>query len=180
MSEERPEENGDEDDVPPSRSDDDEADSSGFHLEAGLRPLRDLLGNLVEVSVTDAPPPSEESTDWSTVDDESSRRSVGEPRRSTNRDRTNRARKKRQRTSPSDEYLIDTRREDGEFVVTADIPGASKDDLSVGIDPWTSELVISLGGTVLERVDPPWHSVEATKVWFNNGVLEVRLRPDGS
>ena len=180
MSDEQSDENGDEDDAPPSRPDDERAEPSGFHLEAGLRPLRDLLGNLVEVSVTDAPPPTEKSTDWSTVDDESSRRSVGEPGQSTDRDRTSRPRKKRRRTSPSVEYLVDTRHEDEEFVVTADIPGASKDDLSVGIDPRTSELVISLSGTVLERVDPPWRSVEATKVWFNNGVLEVRLRPDGS
>ncbi|ADB59541.1 hypothetical protein Htur_0643 [Haloterrigena turkmenica DSM 5511] len=179
MSEERSDENGDEDDPPPSRSDDEETDPSGFHLDAGLRPLRDLLGHLVEVTVTDSPPPSEETTDWSSVDDDSSGRSVSEPSQPVDHD-TNRPRKRRRRTSPSDGYLVDTRREDGEFVVTADIPDASRDDLSIGIDPRTNELVIGVAGTALERIDPPWRSVEATKVWFNNGVLEVRLRPDGS
>ena len=180
MSDEQSDENGDEDDAPPSRSDDEEANSSGFHLEAGLRPLKDLLGNLVEISVTDAPPPSEETTDWSSVDDESSRQSVDKSSRPTDRERTSRSRTKRRHASPSDGHLVDTRREDGEFIVTADIPNASRDDLSVGIDPRTNELVIGVAGTALERVDPPWRSVEATKVWFNNGVLEVRLRPDGS
>ncbi|QLG63941.1 Hsp20/alpha crystallin family protein [Halorarum salinum] len=73
--------------------------------------------------------------------------------------------------------MFDARFDDDEFVVTADVPGTSKDDLSIGIDPKTNDLVIGKNGTVLERVSLPWQSPEATRVWFNNGVLEVRVRP---
>ena len=157
-------------DDPPGDADD-RSGSRGFHLEAGLRPLKDLLGNLVEVTVTDAPPPPDETADWSSVED-SSRRPLDESDRTPPAERPS-----PDRSSADAEYLVDTRRENGEFVVTADVPGASKSDLSVGIDPRTNELVIGVDGTVVERVDPPWRSVEASKVWFNNGVLEVGLRP---
>ena len=74
-------------------------------------------------------------------------------------------------------YLFDTRREGDEFVVMADIPGATVDELTVGIDPGTTQLVIGRGDTVLERVGTPWNAAEITRAWFNNGILEVRLRP---
>ncbi|NUB90771.1 hypothetical protein HTZ84_14000 [Haloterrigena sp. SYSU A558-1] len=173
MSDER---SSDGDDTAAEDDDDERADATGFRLEAGLRPLKELLGALIEVTVTDAPPPTTETTDRSTVDDET-RRPSDEPRRTIEADRT---RTKRHRRSPADECLVDTRREAREFVVTADVLGASRDDLSVGIDPRTNDLVIGVNGTVVERVDPPWRSVEATTVWFNNGILEVRLRPDES
>ena len=150
----------------------DEARSRGFHLEAGLRPLSELLGNLIEVNVSESPPPPSDPVAWETVDEgRVDRESRGENRRK----RTKRVRKTR-----SDACLIDTHFEDEEFVVTADVPGSSKDDLSVGIDPRTNTLVISKDGTVLERVDLPWESPETTNVWFNNGVLEVRMRPNES
>ena len=75
------------------------------------------------------------------------------------------------------ESLVDTRVEDDEFIVTADIPDTTRDDLSVGIHPRTNTLVIGRDGSVLRRVDIPWLSPEATRVWFHNGVLEVRLQP---
>lgn len=177
MSDDRPPDGSDDKSDRADDDDDDEKpESSGFRLEAGLRPLSDVLGGLFEVTVTDAPPPTE-TTDRSSADDETARRFGDDSRRSADRDRTDRPRKKRRRTAPSEAYLIDTRREDGEFVVTVDIPGADRDDLSIGLDPRTNELVIGVRGTVLERVDPPWRSVEATRASFNNGVLEVRLRP---
>lgn len=83
----------------------------------------------------------------------------------------------RGRGSASDDHLIDTRRRDDEFVVVADVPGASVDDLSAGIDRRSNELVIGRNGDVLGRVDLPWESAEAVAVLFNNGVLGVRLRP---
>lgn len=90
---------------------------------------------------------------------------------SQNNNRGNRARE-----PASDDCLIDTRFND-EFIVIADIPGACKDDLSVGIDSKTNTLIISKDGFVLERVPLPWQSTEATTVRFNNGILEVRIRP---
>ena len=72
--------------------------------------------------------------------------------------------------------LFDTRRVGDEFVVMADIPGATVDELTIGIDPRTTQLVVGRGATVLERVDTPWDVAEVTRAWFNNGILEVRLR----
>lgn len=144
--------------------------SRGFRLEAGLRPLSSLLGNLIEVNVSESPPPPEDPVDWAAVDENG-----GEQQRRD--DRLERKRTKRIRKAESDDYLIDTRFDDDEFIVTADIPGVNKDELSVGINPETNNLVISKEGTVIESVDLPWESPEATCVWFNNGVLEVRLRP---
>ena len=140
----------------------------GFRLEAGLRPLSDLLGSLVEVEAREVPPP-EETVEWQDVEysDEERRHDESE---------TERKRTKRVRKSSAEQCLIDTRFDDDEFVVNADIPGASKDDVSVGMNPSTDQLVISRGASVVGRVDLPWESTEATNVWFNNGVLEVRLQ----
>lgn len=162
-------EDTDEQDDPELGESEAEDHSRGFRLEAGLRPLSGLLGNLAEVKVSESPPPPENPVDWTTVDESSGDQQQRE-------DKAERKRTKRARTVESDNYLIDTRFDDNEFIVNADIPGASKDDLSVGIHPNTNQLVISKDGTVLERVDLPWKSPETTKVWFHNGILEVRLR----
>lgn len=76
----------------------------------------------------------------------------------------------------ADDGLIDTRRTDDELVVVADVNRTSTDEVTVGIDPGASELVIGKRGRVLGRVDVPWESTERS-AQFNNGVLEVRLRP---
>jgi HSP20 family molecular chaperone IbpA len=94
----------------------------------------------------------------------------GNAEMSRNDKRTDRARE-----PASDDCLIDVRFGD-EFIVVADIPGVSKDDLSVGIDPKVKTLVIRTNKTVLGRISLSWDSVEATAVRFNNGVLEVRIR----
>lgn len=142
--------------------------SRGFHLEAGLRSLSSLLGDLIEVNVNESPPPPAESVDWSNVDE-----SEGEQRSD---DRSRRKRTVRVRKAESEECLIDTHFDDDEFVVTADVRGTNKDELSVGIDPKTNDLVIGKDGSVLARVPLPWQSPETTNVWFNNGILEVRMR----
>lgn len=170
----------DEDDADSNPSDDERTERNGFHLEAGLRPLSDLLGSLVDVTVTDAPPPSTDSTPRSEANDDPPGELEDQPDQPADREQTSRPRTVRRRASVPDEYLIDTRREDGEFVVTADLPGVSVDDLSIGIDSRSNRLVIDAADTVLEPVDLPWRSVEATRVQFNNGVLEVRLRPTES
>ncbi|WP_312911988.1 Hsp20/alpha crystallin family protein [Natronosalvus caseinilyticus] len=138
-----------------------------FRLRAGLRSLSTLLGNLVEVSVDESPPPVN-SANRTTVE------GGGEYRR-RQEDQPERTRVKRVRKTTAD-HLIDTRLDGDEFLVTADVPGASKDDLSVGIDSSTNQLVIGREGTVLERVEIPWRSPETTEAWFNNGVLEIRVR----
>ncbi len=75
-------------------------------------------------------------------------------------------------------HLLDTRFEDDEFVITAEIPGARKDGLVVGIDRNTNKLVIKKNQIDLERIPIPWDPVEVTRVWFHNGVLEVRVQSD--
>lgn len=141
--------------------------AKGFRLDVGLRPLTDLLGSLIEVNVSDAPVRPQEPDDGS----EPTHRPIADEPRSKGTKRV------RSTGTGSEECFVDTRRINDEFLVTADVPGASKDELSVGIDPRTNELVIGRDGSALERVDLPWASAEATKVRFNNGVLEVRLRP---
>lgn len=147
--------------------------SRGFRLEAGLRPLSGLLGDLIEANVSEPPPPPEDTVEWETVDE-------------TERDHYFQGEKpehkqtKRIRKWISDDQLFDTRFDDDEFIVIADIPGASKDNLSVGINSVANTLVIAKEGTVLGRVELPWDSPETTKVWFNNGVLEVRLQASSS
>lgn len=147
----------------------------GFHLEAGLRSLTGLLGDLLEASAEKSRPPPDQPVDWSTVDNDYR----GPQRRDTP---ASRSRRSRRRGDDSDSSLVETRIEDDEFVVHADIPGATKDALSVGINPRTNDLVIGQNDRVIARVDIPWASHEATNVWFNNGVLEVRIEqtePDG-
>lgn len=150
---------------------DSEDRSRVFQLKAGLRPLSKLLGTLIEVNVI-KPPSSVDSENWTAVD----QRDVDQQRHES---RTERKRTKRVRKAGSDRCLIGTRFDDDEFVVTADILGTSEDELSVGINPETNHLVIGKDGTVLERVSLPWQTVETTRVWFNNGVLEVRVRSTG-
>lgn len=161
----------DDEDEPERQEHGSEDDSRGFHLEAGLRPLSDLLGSLAEVNVSDSPPPPADPEGWTAGDERDRQLETDDP---------SRTRTKRIRGAESAECHVDTRIEDNEFVITADIPGASKDDISVGINPKTNTLVISTDETVLTRVDLPGHSPETTNVWFNNGVLEVRLRSAGS
>lgn len=77
-------------------------------------------------------------------------------------------------------YLLDTRFEGDAFVVIADIPGASQEEVSVGINHSTYKLVIKNDGKVLERVPLPWYPVEVTRAWYNNGILDARVRPTRS
>lgn len=141
----------------------------GFRLGVGLRPLSEILGDLIEVNASEVPPPSERTVEWETVSETGADSQRGSDERGTHR--------KRRVDTDSAECLIDTRWTDDEFVVTADVPGAGIEDVSVGIDPRTNELVINRDDAVVGRVDLPYESPEATQVWFNNGVLEVRIRP---
>lgn len=145
----------------------------GLGLEACVQRLSDLLGWLFEVSVTESPPPSAETiaetaTDEGARDDQQREASSGANR------------PKRVRKTRAETYLLDTRFEDDAFVVIADIPGASQEDLSVGINHITYKLVIKKDGRVFERVSLPWYPVEVTRVWYNNGILDIRVRPTRS
>jgi HSP20 family molecular chaperone IbpA len=84
----------------------------------------------------------------------------------------------KERSEEFGRFHIDAHQTDDEVVVIADTPGVSKNDLVVGIDQKTTDLVLGKGGTGRYRVILPWDSVEVTEAWFNNGVLEIRLQPD--
>lgn len=73
-------------------------------------------------------------------------------------------------------YHVDTQFEGDEFVVVADLLGASVGELSAGVAPSIGELVIQRDGETVARVPLPWETAEATRAWFNNGILEIRLR----
>lgn len=77
----------------------------------------------------------------------------------------------------ADEFLVDTHRTEEEFVVTAELPGVDESELDVGIDVSSNDLVIGVDGRSIERVELPWSSTDAAKVWFNNGILEARFKP---
>lgn len=135
-------------------------------LQAGLRSLSEGLENL--------------------VGEDAKRSSRGPPRsrppaqrtQANQKQRTDSSERKQARKSESTDCLIDTRLDDGEFVVVADLPGATKDDLTAGINPSTNELIIKKTDTTVGRVELPWTSSEMRKAWFKNGVLEVYVQSD--
>lgn len=99
--------------------------------------------------------------------------------RDRDRDGPSRPRKKRSWPSESDDdYLVESRREDDELVVTADLPGVDADELVLGLDGDADELVLGVGDRSVERVPLPWERVEMTDATFNNGVLVARLREE--
>lgn len=141
-----------------------------LRLEGVLEPVTGLLGSLVGLGADTGSPLPGDSVDWTTVEERTGGGAPGD--RGSGGGRTRRTGETRE-----GEYLLDTRFDGEEFVVTADIPGTSRDDLTVGIDPDTTEFVIKRDGTELERIATPWESVEPVRVLFNNGVLEARFRP---
>lgn len=135
-------------------------------LQAGLRSLSEGLENVVgeDAKRSSRGPPRSRPSTRSTQANE--------------KQRTDSSGRKRARKSESTEGLIDTRLDGDKFVVVADLPGASKDDLTAGINPETNELVIKKTNTTVGRVELPWTSSEMQKAWFKNGVLEVYIRSD--
>lgn len=145
----------------------------GLGLEAGVQRLSDQLRWLFEVSVTEPPPPSAETVAETAAAEGASNNQQRDP--SSQGPRPERVHKIRAET-----YLLDSRFEGDAFVVIADIPGASQEDISVGINHSTYKLVIKNDGRVIERVPLPWYPVEVTRAWYNNGILDVRVRPTRS
>lgn len=91
-------------------------------------------------------------------------------------DGDDRSRTKRVRVD-TDDYLTAIRWEDDTFVVTADLPGVEREDLSVGTTSDRERLVIRAGDEVVDRVPlpEPRPAVDAIEARYNNHVLEVRV-----
>lgn len=82
-------------------------------------------------------------------------------------------------TTTDDDYLVDVREDDGEIVVLADLPQATAESITAGIDREANALVIGLEGKVIERILLGDAEISVADSAFKNGVLEMRLRTDG-
>lgn len=74
-----------------------------------------------------------------------------------------------------EEYATAVHSAEGGVVVTADLPGVDPESLSAGVASET--LLIAEGERVLTRVSLPRGDLDIADATFNNGVLELRLRP---
>lgn len=77
-----------------------------------------------------------------------------------------------------DDHLVDVREEEDAVVVFADLPRATAEEVTAGIDREAGELVIGLGSDVVERIPLGDAGIDVADSTFRNGVLEVRLRTD--
>ena len=148
-------------------------------IDFGVSPLGDLLAGLLDVGAAGSGRAGD-------------RQSVGGPDRRSQRE-PGRGDGSTERGEPehhdatfadepvevADEFLVETHQGEGELVVTAELPGVAEEGLSVGIDVPSNDLVIAAESRTIERVSFPWPSTDAARVWFNNGVLEIRLGPAG-
>jgi HSP20 family molecular chaperone IbpA len=74
----------------------------------------------------------------------------------------------------SNEHLVDSRREDDEITIVADLPDADGDDVEVRLDEDARLLEIRDADGVIERTALPWPA-EVRTVRLNNAVLDVRI-----
>ncbi|WP_175501342.1 gas vesicle protein GvpH [Halogeometricum limi] len=80
-------------------------------------------------------------------------------------------------TDHDHDYHVDSYRTDDELTIVADLLGTKRDDVTAGIDAKRGELVVAVGDRAVGRVPLPWDPVTVADTSFNNGVLQVRLRP---
>jgi HSP20 family molecular chaperone IbpA len=146
----------------------------GIRLELGVQPLSGLLeglGSLVNHERVEA----ESTVRTSTIDEYLAHHAAEE--RAARRERARESAAGRGRTDGTvDPAHVQTQYDDGEFVVVADLFGADIDDVSAGIDTSRNQLIVKQESATVARVDLPWPNAETTGAWFNNGVLEIRLR----
>lgn len=153
----------------------DENDRSDADRPAGrLQPLVDLLDGLLTIAESDRVADgrgriAEVDASVSTVDD-----FLGDHR--TDRPSESTASSGRSEPTATGEYHVGTQYDGDEFVVVADLLGASMDEVAAGLTQAGDELVVQHGGETVARVDLPWRTATVTRARFNNGVLEIRLR----
>lgn len=94
-------------------------------------------------------------------------------------DREPRSRTQFVRTS-DDEYLTSVQREGEDLVVVADLPGVEFDELSVGVDADSEQLVIAVDDDPIERISLSREAVGDVDARYNNYVLEVRVPGGGT
>jgi HSP20 family molecular chaperone IbpA len=75
---------------------------------------------------------------------------------------------------PADaEYHVDVHEADDRVELRADLPGVAPDEVDVDVDG--GEVVVTVGGEVVERVPTRWDAGTVVETSFNNGVLFVEL-----
>lgn len=79
--------------------------------------------------------------------------------------------------SSTNKFAIRAFRFDDEIIVTADLPGVSIDELSVGFIYENKDLIIEVKNEYRARVPLPWDSVTHSQACFTNAVFEIRIRP---
>lgn len=89
-------------------------------------------------------------------------------------DARDRPRTRRRRASPSSDHHLTTRRHDDELLVTADVAGSDREEVTVGFDDDT--LVVAVEEREVDRIDVPWRERTADAT-IKNGVLTVQIRP---
>lgn len=75
------------------------------------------------------------------------------------------------------DYTTALTRTDEGYVATFDLPDVDPRELAAGVDPSGGTLIVGTDSAVLERVSLPRDDLEVAEASFNNGVLDVRLRP---
>lgn len=166
--EDGPEDPADGDD--PNRSDDDRRLRRG---EVGLQPLADLLDRLRRLAERESVE-TETSASVSSVDEFLKRHQAEERQR--RREAAGESADTAVDTTTAEGYHVQTQYEGDEFVVVADLLGASIEDLRAGLVPDRNELVVRRDDETVVRVGLPWLEAEPTRARYNNGVLEIRLR----
>lgn len=157
-----------------------ENDPSDVDRSAGrFQPLVDLLDGLLTIAESDRVADgrgrtgAEVNTSVSTVDEFlGGRRADARSERSSEKTPTS----GRSEPTAAGEYHVRTQIDGDEFVVVADLLGASMEEVAAGLTPAGDELVVQHEGETVARVDLPWDSATVTRAWFNNGVLEIRVR----
>jgi len=76
-----------------------------------------------------------------------------------------------------EDHLVDVRADDDGVTVLADLPRATAESVTAGIDD-RNRLVIGIDDEVVERIPLDDADILAADTTFRNGVLEVRLRYD--
>lgn len=160
---------------------DERGPSDGDRPAGRLQPLVDLLDGLLTIAESDRVADGRErmatevDTSVSSVDEFLDRRRA---EAQSGRSRGEATSSERSEPTTEGKYHVGTQFDGQEFVVVADLLGTSMEEVAAGLTREGDALVVQRRGETVARVDLPWKSATVTRAWFNNGVLEIRLRSE--
>lgn len=162
---------------------DEGASSDGDRSAGRLQPLVDLLDGLLTIAESDRIADGRErattevDVSVSSVDEFlDHQRAEAQAGRSWGETTSS----ERSKSTTEGEYHVGTQFDGQEFVVVADLLGTSIEEVAAGLTRAGDALVIQCTGETVARVDLPWESATVSRAWFNNGVLEIRLRSEAA